>query len=337
MEKRRIEYIDLSKGLCISLVLLFHINCFGTTLEAAAQHFRMPLYYFLSGIFFKEYEGILSFSIKKINKLIIPYLFFFFIAYFTGILCYYLVFYEKGIIEEPFRWNMIFDIFTKLSQGENIGYNSPTWFLISLFEVNILFYLLRINIRKDKILLLISFIIGINAIIFDLNRLPYFFDRSLINLPFFAVGYYCRKLILGSTKICKYWLLLFSVVCFVILYCFSILPKDIRYSFYLYYFLGLLGIAAMLSISRFLTRLPLISYIGRYSLIVLGFHTFLVGPMRYIYSSTSEFIQYILSFVSIIILMRFIIIPISIRLFPYFTAQKDLISYPLKWKNCIKK
>ena len=75
MEKQRIEFIDLTKGLCISLVVLFHIHCFETTTETALRFFRMPLYYFLSGIFFREYAGLLSFSVKKINKLIIPNVF----------------------------------------------------------------------------------------------------------------------------------------------------------------------------------------------------------------------------------------------------------------------
>lgn len=62
MEKQRIEYIDLAKGLCISLVVLYHIHCFETTTETALQFFRMPLYYFLSGIFFKEYGNLALFS-----------------------------------------------------------------------------------------------------------------------------------------------------------------------------------------------------------------------------------------------------------------------------------
>ena len=86
----------------------------------------------------------------------------------------------------------------------------------------------------------------------------------------------------------------------------------------------------ILSVSKALNKLPLISYIGRYSLVVLGFHTFLVGPMRFIFSFASPVGQYILSFIAIAILMRFLIIPISIKFFPYFTAQKDLIKLPNK-------
>ena len=197
MEKQRIEYIDLAKGLCISLVVLYHIHCFETTTETALQFFRMPLYYFLSGIFFKEYGGLAIFSIKKVNKLIIPFLFFFLVAYAAGIVCHFLHFYERGIIEEPFHWNMIFDIFTKLGRGEDIGYNVPIWFLLSLFEANLLFYLLRTRIKNDKILLAVSFAIGILSVIAGLNKLPYCIDRTLIALPFFAVGYSLKTILLN--------------------------------------------------------------------------------------------------------------------------------------------
>ena len=330
MEKQRIEFIDLTKGLCISLVALFHIHCFETTTETALRFFRMPLYYFLSGIFFREYAGLLSFSVKKINKLIIPYLFFFLVAYLAGIVCHFLHFYEKGIIEEPFHWNMIFDIFTKLSQGENIGYNSPIWFLISLFEVNILFYILRIGIKNDHILLLTAFLIGILSILAGLDKLPYFIDRSLIAFPFFAVGYYCRNLILTTKEIGKGKLYLFAACCFAFIYFCATLSEPTRDTFFIHYLAGLSGIGMILSVSKALNKLPLISYIGRYSLVVLGFHTFLVRPMRFIFSFASPVGQYILSFIAIAILVRFLIIPISIKFFPYFTAQKDLIKLPNK-------
>lgn len=268
MEKQRIEYIDLAKGLCISLVVLYHIHCFETTTETSLQFFRMPLYYFLSGIFFKEYGGLAIFSIKKVNKLIIPFLFFFLVAYAAGIVCHFLHFYERGIIEEPFHWNMIFDIFTKLRRGEDIGYNVPIWFLLSLFEANLLFYLLRTRIKNDKILLAVSFAIGILSVIAGLNKLPYCIDRTLIALPFFAVGYSLKTILLNLGEIKKE-----------------------------------------------------------------RFHMFLMGPSRYLFSFASPVIQYILSFITITLAMRFIIIPISLKILPYFTAQKDLIPLPSRLRN----
>lgn len=71
--KPRIEFIDLAKGLCIIIVIINHIRPFDIP---GFQSMRMPLYYILSGLFFKDYGGFVSLLIKKMNKLLIPFLFF---------------------------------------------------------------------------------------------------------------------------------------------------------------------------------------------------------------------------------------------------------------------
>ena len=73
---KRIEYIDLAKGICIMLVVLLHVfgDMSGTVIKIM-NLFRMPLYFVLSGLFFKQYEGFYSFLKKKTNKLLIPFLF----------------------------------------------------------------------------------------------------------------------------------------------------------------------------------------------------------------------------------------------------------------------
>lgn len=55
-ENKRIDWIDLAKGLCICLVVLHHLSwdLAGSTLMI---QIRMPLYFILSGIFFKDYGG----------------------------------------------------------------------------------------------------------------------------------------------------------------------------------------------------------------------------------------------------------------------------------------
>lgn len=78
-KNKRIDFVDLTKGVCIILVVMAHI---GGAFEKLDYHsmiasFRMPLYFFISGIFFKSYEGLFGFFIRKINKLIIPFLFFY--------------------------------------------------------------------------------------------------------------------------------------------------------------------------------------------------------------------------------------------------------------------
>lgn len=82
-QHRRIDFVDLTKGVCIILVVMAHI---GGAFDQLDKHsmlscFRMPLYFFISGIFFKPYEGLSGFIIRKINKLIIPFIFFYVSAF----------------------------------------------------------------------------------------------------------------------------------------------------------------------------------------------------------------------------------------------------------------
>ncbi|MBQ6069876.1 MAG: acyltransferase family protein [Bacteroidales bacterium] len=76
--KPRIAYLDLAKGLCISLVVLFHATTY-FPIEMPADHalksMRLPLYFFLSGCFFKPYSGFIDFLKHKTNKLLIPLFF----------------------------------------------------------------------------------------------------------------------------------------------------------------------------------------------------------------------------------------------------------------------
>ena len=85
IKKNRIEFVDLAKGVCILLVVLGHVGINLTTI--GLENLRMPLYFMLSGLFFKNYGGGKYFFIKKVNKILIPFIFF----YLLGYLIFYLV------------------------------------------------------------------------------------------------------------------------------------------------------------------------------------------------------------------------------------------------------
>lgn len=71
---KRIEYIDIAKGIAIIMVLLGHIDLCPIGLKSSIYSFHMPLFFILSGYFMKE--GIeIRLLIKKLFKsLMVPYL-----------------------------------------------------------------------------------------------------------------------------------------------------------------------------------------------------------------------------------------------------------------------
>ena len=157
-----------------------------------------------------------------------------------------------------------------------------------------MFYLLKILIKNNAALLVACFCIGLVATLW-VGALPYFGDYSLKALPFFAGGYMAKKWLINPVWKKKIYFLI-AVIGFAFIYSCAILPLHIRTSFIVTCLAGFVGIFMILSISQVLQKLPLISYIGRYSLIVLGFHTFLVGPFKTIYAFASPVGAYVLTF-----------------------------------------
>lgn len=81
MPKERIAHIDFMKGLCIMLIALGHVDdkifdMVLPNLNFALKSFRIPMYFFLSGLFFKTYAGFGDFLRRKVNNLLITLLFF---------------------------------------------------------------------------------------------------------------------------------------------------------------------------------------------------------------------------------------------------------------------
>ena len=64
---KRIDFVDLTKGVCIILVVMTHIGGAFEQLDRSSMLscFRMPLYFFISGVFFKPYEALSGFLLSK--------------------------------------------------------------------------------------------------------------------------------------------------------------------------------------------------------------------------------------------------------------------------------
>ena len=319
---KRIEYIDLAKGLCICLVVMFHL--------AEAMHltmpfneyqalFRMPLYYFLSGCFFKAYEGFGGFLRRKVNKLLVPFVFF-----YVTLSCLY-----------P---RLMLDIFG--SRHSNLQYsefltgflrddfpNVPIWFLLALFGMNVLCYgLLMLSQRTRRP----SLAFVLSSFILSGLYLQYFGDCGgryvyaiFRNLPFFAVGYYVfRHTTLLQPNRADRWLPLLIVAAVFCLWFFQVYRLPLRLSLYL---CGFAGIYAIIMLAKWIGHLPLISYVGRYSIMLLVTHSLLFHwVLRSIgWISMPYALRFWVALV-FILLSYYAIIPFMRRFMPHVTAQQDV-------------
>ncbi len=191
-ENRRIEFIDLTKGLCIMLVVMMHVGgAFdGLATGPVLSSFTMPLYFFVSGLFFKSYEGFGGFLARKVDKLLVPFLIFYLGAF---LLMYGISKAVPGTFRLPVRWNELLLIFRN---HELIRFNPPIWFLVALFNCNMLFYVVHYLRRKHiPTMFAVTLLIGATGFWLGKQRieLPFYIDVAMTALPFYFAGFWIRR------------------------------------------------------------------------------------------------------------------------------------------------
>lgn len=337
--QQRIQYIDLAKGLCILLVVLFHVfqQIYVPGFIRSLGCFRMPLYFFLSGLFFKEYEGFIGFFLRKINKLFVPFAFFYLVTSFA----------LPNLLHYVFGYTILFKVSLGISglwafiTQEKFA-NNPIWFLWVLFLVNIYFYMLFCFSKKittnPKILPIViaamCFIVGIigSAVLSRKINLLAFLDSAMSALPFFAVGYLFNKFtdILVPNKWDKY-IPIIIVVLFAITFIFggpcSYEKNRFTINPFWQYVCGITGTLGIIFTAKVIKHIPFVTYWGRYSIMILVTHSLLLKiitpPILKIHLPIS--LTVILMLTVVMFSYQFLI-PLMQKYLPYVTAQKDVIN-----------
>lgn len=122
MQKNRIDYLDTLKGLLIILVVFGHTGI-NNDIQKWIYSFHMPLFLIISGFFYKESRKIVN--LNRIKRLIFPFICFTILAIlFPGL--------PSLILKnKPIEWSKVFYL------EERIFFNTPIWFLIVLFLIEI--------------------------------------------------------------------------------------------------------------------------------------------------------------------------------------------------------
>lgn len=324
-EKPRIQFIDLAKGICILLVCIEHSQLRGIMPDMFCM-LRMPLYFVLSGLFFKDYGGLLHLTERKINKIIIPAVFFYSISFPLYKLCEHFGFMEdKGASYISIFFN-------------DIKYCLPVWFLFSLFFCNIFFCIIY-RLSKGKTLPIFIGCLVCSCLGYILysqqTRLFLYMDTSLSMMPFFFFGWWLRKIniLLPNSKDKILFFISIGVILslglaeshlgnYRIDFIYNDLPgKGIFLSFA---FGGTLVLSTLFILKR-IVWLPFISYFGRYSIIVLLIHSQLIAAFRGVLGEEREILVVIFT-----ILICWLAIPVIKKYMPHVSAQKDWFVLPFK-------
>lgn len=339
MNQKRIDYIDLAKGLCITLVVLFHVT---SRLRIHSQFviilttFLIPLFLFLTGMFFKEYDGFKGFFSRKVNSLLIPFLFFYIT---TSFILPNILYYGLGFSVAAKESLGISGAWAFITQ-ENFA-NNPIWYLWSAFLACLIFYVCikGANILSSSSTSRAAIVLFICCLLAALNTWLMagkllkngFLDTTFALMPFFGMGYLINQLtnILYPQKWDK-WLPLIVVACFLIT-CFiggrcGYMNDIYRISPLAQYVGGMTGILGIIFLSKYVGKIPFVSYWGRYSLMILCTHALLL--QIYLPIVRKIHLPIVAELLVLLVITMFsyqLLIPLMKKYLPYVTAQKDVI------------
>ncbi|GKU27265.1 O-acetyltransferase [Clostridium folliculivorans] len=285
--EERSNYADILKGIAIITVVMGHCGAKGYQI---IYLFHMPIFFFISGYFYKEDYSSSPFSLlkKRLKSLYLP-----FIKYEFIFLVLNNLIYKIGIIDSTEKIYSFTSVAKSavhifLFDGTELLL-APFWFVTSLFIVNMLFCLISYCNRNFSfkesircITILVFFILGIYLTKMHINIKSSrygseIFNVSFVALLFFYIGFTYKKI---EPKVPMN--ILTSITAFGILYHNSKLNYfiDMRTNSYpsisMFIVNALLGIYVMIYLSKEINRINfkfnLISYIGKNTLIILALH-----------------------------------------------------------------
>jgi fucose 4-O-acetylase-like acetyltransferase len=174
---------DILKGIGVILVVMGHVT-HNVSLDNWIYAFHMPLFFLLSGIFFKPtFEN----WKKSFKRLLIPYIFFAIVSFV------YWRFVEMKFrpLPDDFDVNMhVFDIFW---QTMEFRFNVVLWFLPCLFIVQSIGWVLFSKVKDWRIALGITIFWLALASLIHCNVKSMWVNESFYAFPFFGVGYLIGK------------------------------------------------------------------------------------------------------------------------------------------------
>ena len=267
---KRLEYIDIAKGIGIFLVVIGHCFDSKSLLGLYIYSFHMPLFFFLSGLCFNDakYTEFLPLLKRRVRTLLLPLIYFCAINLFLN----YIVGDDIYTIDDLF----------------NGKFSNALWFIYVLFLSELLYWFVTRAFCKTGIkiaVLLVSLVVGVALDRFDAS-LPFSMCTVFAATFFYGMGNICRGDPSGRLARIPVWgggILL--VIPLISAFCIHVhldmrdnsIPSPVIWTC----MLALFGTMGTLIVSNVLTKADsriknIILYIGRNTLAILGLHVFFI-------------------------------------------------------------
>lgn len=287
--KTRDQTVDVLRGIGIVLMIMGHIG-FGTKFDLWIHAFHMPMFYIISGYFFKkEIVKTDYFISKKSKELLLPYFSFALIGIFVA--------YTMGGAQGLIFWSAVRNILFSPNQGMPPS-DPAIWFLVVLFWINVMFHYLHKWFGKNNgVLFTVCMLIGF-AGMYLIKReqviLPLGLDAAFVGLAFMSTGYLFKEYMEK-----KYWkkILNMPIIIFLILGVFNIIliffngtanfRAGIYNNLFLNWFNAVLATVLLWNLSKWITKLSNkirlvkipaegVAEIGKHSIIFLAMNQILL-------------------------------------------------------------
>ena len=283
-QNKRIEWIDILKGIAIISVIVGHRTWISYGIAPAVlkiwiYSFHIPLFFFLSGYTFSIKGNITfgKFLLKKVKTILIPMVFFSIVSILANYGFYSILLKNKGRNPKVIIEGLLGIILQKRS-GACSG---ALWFLACLFVAEIIMYaivrLAKNNIKIITLLIVISFCIGMAWIKLTNILLPWDVEIAFVAVLFIGFGYLAKQFLSKSNINRWLCLIFFTVNISVALVNFYISKKtavdmanDIFGNPALFVVSAFSAIMGFVALFKNIKGTKWINYIGRNSLIYYG-------------------------------------------------------------------
>ena len=332
---KRLDYLDVAKGIAILLVIVGHTFTVWKVKVNWIFSFHMPLFFILSGYFFKK--GSKTEYAKLFKSLIIPYLF---LNLFKLALMYIANSEQVNVCKQllGILYGNAFSGYRKVCLID-VPIIGMTWFLLALFWCRVIYS--ELNKLAEKFGFSMFWTVLILAFAsMQLNKficLPFSIMPGITSMIFYHIGRVIREKSIFDLKLSKIppILIVLSLVlwecCCVYGY---VRLNENRIKLIMDMICAVIGTYYVVIFSKQILKIPVIStflkWCGRYSLVIFGFHS-LDGIIMYEVckllpafnkiNSWSEYFAYLAVRIGIILILAFGYVLIKNKI-KYFIQMK---------------
>ncbi len=280
--KNREYFLDIAKGIGISLVILDH-SAIGKSIINYTYVFNIPLFFFIAGYLLNlnKYQNYWQFLKSRLKSILIPYLGLSIIS-----IVFYKFYYRMPMYDYATMFNMLKVLV--IATRNQIFYNIPLWFLPTLFVTENIFYWIR-KINHQWWEWTVILILGVSFVVaWDTVYNPKLFwtiDSGCFYLVFLALGYYIKNqtiniknlnnrikniMFIGALMINS--LVIYNKAWFEKIFRNKIILNNGVLYFVSLVILAMAGIYVVLKLSKIIGHSKILEFIGRNSLTFFGLH-----------------------------------------------------------------